>query len=137
MDIPASEQRQTVWEVLAQFWVDTWYDSKQLDQFAEQIAACGFSLKELDRIVEFEVCGAFALFTSEVFLTAGMALPDWFYPEDEARSKITSWLARPRIRYYLNPCWIAGYAIARRFIRKDWADLRQRIERRIPNTLTT
>ncbi len=136
MNIPVSEQRQIVWGVLAQFWVDTWYDSKQLDQFADQIAACGFSLEELDRIVEFEVCGAFALFTLEAFLTAGMALPDWFYPEDEARSKIASWLARPRILYYLNPCWIVGYAISRSFIRQNWSDLRQRVERRILNILT-
>jgi hypothetical protein len=47
---PPTEERQVVWEVLAQFWVDTWYAAEELDQFADRLARCGFSIRELDRI---------------------------------------------------------------------------------------
>ena len=58
------------------------------------------------------MCGAFALFTLAVYASAGMALADWFYPEDEARQKVAAWLARPRLRSLLNPFWWLGYLLA-------------------------
>jgi len=64
-----------VWGILAQFWVDTWYDAGQLERFTDQIVRCGFSMRELDWIAYREVCGAFATFTLVVFLSVGMALP--------------------------------------------------------------
>lgn len=116
-----------VWDVVSQFWVDTWYDGDQLDQFAQRIAAVDLPLAELDRIVRWDVCGAFATFTLGVFLSAGMALPDWFFSEDEARARISSWLARPRVLSFANPFWLIGYVAARRYVRKDWLNLRDRI----------
>ncbi len=132
MRAPPSEERQVVWEILAQYWVDTWYDSSQLDEFANRLAACGFSLQELDRIAHWEVCGAFATFTLGVFVTVGMALPDWYYPENEAREKVASWLSRPRLLSLLNPLWLAGYVAARWFLGRTWPDLRDRVGRRLP-----
>src|SRR5581483_1495904 len=131
MQVPLSEERQIVWEILAQFWVDTCYDSIQLDQFADRIAACGFSLRELDDIAYWEVCGAFATFTLAVFFTAGMALPDWYYPEAGAREKVASWLSRPRILSFMNPFWLAGYIMPRRFLHETWPDLRDRVAQRL------
>jgi len=128
---PATEERQVVWEVLAQFWVDTWYDDAQLDRFADRLAGCGFSLAELDRIAYREVCGAFARLTLATFLSAGMALPDWFFPEQEARRKVSSWLARPLAFSVLDPTWIAGFLAARWFLRPSWRDLRPRVARRL------
>jgi hypothetical protein len=126
---PPSEERQVVWDVLAQFWVDTSYDSSQLNQFADRLAACGFSLRELDQIAYREVCGAFATFTLSVFFTAGMSLPDWHFPETEARQRISSWLSRPRVLSLFNPLWVAGYFAARWFLRQTWPDLRSRVEK--------
>jgi hypothetical protein len=126
-----TEERQVVWEVLAQFWVDTWYDAGQLDQFADRLAASGFSIHELDRIAYREVCGAFATFTLATFFTAGMALPDWYFPEEAARRKVSSWLARPRIISFINPLWVGGYLAARWFVRQTWPDLRSRVAQRI------
>ena len=42
MGAPPTEERQVVWELLAQIWVDTWYDAAQLDEFADRLARCGF-----------------------------------------------------------------------------------------------
>jgi hypothetical protein len=129
--VAATEERQVVWETLAQYWVDTWYDDEQLDRFADQLAACGFSLRELDRIASREVCGAFATFTLAAFLSFGMALPDFFFPEEEARRKVSSWLARPLLFSLLNPFWLIGYLAARGYLRASWADLRRRVARRL------
>jgi hypothetical protein len=60
-----------------------------------------------------------------------MALPDWYYPEDEARQKVGSWLARPKIISFMNPLWILGYLAARSFITPSWLDLRARVEQRL------
>lgn len=123
--------RQIVWEVLAQFWVDTWYDAEELDAFADRLVQSNLTLSELDRIVYREVCGAFATFSLSVFFSAGMALPDWYYPEDEAREKVASWLARPKIVSFMNPFWIIGYFVARSFVQSSWFDLRARVARRL------
>jgi hypothetical protein len=131
MRAPPTEERQVVWEVVAQFWVDTWYDARQLDQFADRLAGCSLSIRELDRIARREVCGAFAVFTLAVFASAGMALPDWHFPEDQARKKVAAWLSRPRLVSYLNPFWVAGYLAARAFLRPTWQDLRARVARRL------
>jgi len=128
---PPTEQHQVVWEVFAQFWVDTWYDNEELDQFADQLAACGFSVRELERIAYREVCGAFAIFTLAVFASFGMALPDWFFPKDQARKVVARWLARPRLLSLLNPFWIAGYFVARWFLRQGWRDLPGRVAQRV------
>jgi hypothetical protein len=129
--VAATEQRQVVWEILAQYWVDTWYDDEQLDRFADQLAACGLSLRVLDRIAYREVCGAFATFTLAAFLSFGMALPDYFYPEEEARRKVSSWLARPRLISILNPFWVIAYLAALGYLRSSWRDLRKRVARRL------
>ena len=123
--------RQVVWEVLAQFWVDTWYDTKQLDGFADRLVASGLSLGDLDRIAYREVCGAFALFTLAVFLSMGMALPEWYYQEDRARVKIESWLSRPKFLSILNPIWLIGYVAACAFLRASWGGLRGRVALRL------
>ncbi len=131
MSASPTEQQQVVWEVLAQFWVDTWYDTSQLDRFADRLAASGFSVRELDRIAYCEVCGAFAIFSLAVFLSAGMALHDWHFPEDEARRRVSAWLARPRILSFINPVWIGGYVVARCFLRQTWPELRGRVAQRL------
>ena len=131
MSAPPTEERQVVWEVLAQVWVDTWYDAAQLDEFADRLARCGFSLRELDRIAHREVCGAFAIFTLTVFASAGMALPDWCFPKDQARKVVAAWLLRPRLLSLLNPFWVAGYFAARGFLRPTWLDLRARVAQRL------
>ena len=124
-------KRQVVWEILAQFWVDTWYDPEQLDAFAARLSECNMSIDELNRIVYWDVCGAFATFSLAVFLSAGMALPDWYYPEDEARRKVASWMARPKVLSVLNPVWIVGYIAARSFVTPFWHDLRARVAKRL------
>ena len=124
-------KRQVVWEILAQFWVDTWYDAEQLDAFAARLADIDVSMDELNRIVYWDVCGAFATFTLAVFLSAGMALPDWYYPEDDARRKVASWVARPKVLSVLNPIWILGYLVARSFVTPSWLDLRARVAQRV------
>jgi hypothetical protein len=131
MRVPPTQERQVVWEVLAQIWVDTWYDAGQLDEFADQLAGCGFSLHELDRIAHREVCSAFAIFTLAVFASAGMALPDWYFPKDPARKVVEAWLARPRLLSFLNPFWVVGYVAARSFLRPTWLDLRGRVAQRL------
>jgi hypothetical protein len=134
MNAPPPEERQVVWGVLAQFWVDTWYDAEQLDRFADRLATCGYSIRELDRIASHEVCGAIAIFTLAVFASAGMALHDWFFPEEQARKVVSAWLARPRWQSFLNPFWVAGYFGARSFLRPGWRDLRRRVARRLDTT---
>ena len=123
------EKRQVVWEVLAQFWVDTSYDAGELDEFADRLAQCGFSIRELDRITQREMCGAFAIFTLAVFASAGMALPD--FPREQARKNVAAWLSRPRLLTFLNPLWVLGYIAARCFLRPTWLDLRGRVARRL------
>jgi hypothetical protein len=131
MGVSPTEERQVVWEVLAQFWVDTWYDSDKLDQFADRLVRCGFSIRELDRIAYREVCGAFATFSLAVLASAGMALPDWYFPEDEARKKVAAWVKRPRLLSLLNPFWVAGYFAARSLLGENWRNLRGRVARRL------
>ena len=104
--------RQIAWGVLAQVWVDTSYDAAELAAFRAQLAATGLSSRELQHIAYREVCGAFALFTLAVYASAGMALPDWYYPEDDARQRVAAWLAQPRLRSLLNPFWWLGYLLA-------------------------
>lgn len=104
--------RQIAWGVLAQVWVDTSYDDAQLAAFRAQLAATGLSSQQLQHLAYREVCGAFALFTLAVYASAGMALPDWFYPEEDARQQVSAWLARPRLLSLLNPFWLLGYLLA-------------------------
>jgi hypothetical protein len=130
----STDPRHVVWEVLAQFWVDTWYDADEIDGFASRLEQCGFSMRELDRIAYREVCGAFATFTLAVFLSAGMALPDWFFPEDLARKKVSGWLARPILLSLVNPFWVVGYCCARWFLRRSWPALRERVSARLART---
>ena len=82
-----SPGRQKAWEIFAQAWVDTSYDEAQLEAFARELAETGLSPRELRRIAYWEVCGAFATFSAAVLVSSGMALPDWYYPEDMARKK--------------------------------------------------
>lgn len=133
MPISPTPERVAAWDVMSQFWVDTWYDEQQLDQFAQRLAALELPLGELDRIVGWDICGAFATFTLGVFLSAGMALPDWYFPEEEARARISTWLAKPRLLSFANPLWVMGYVAARRYIRKDWRDLRARVRAALGN----
>jgi hypothetical protein len=102
-----------------------------LSQFADRLARCGFSMRELDRIAHHEVCGAFAIFSLAVLASAGMALPDWYFPKDQARQKVAAWLSRPRILSLINPVWLVGYIAARRFLREAWPDLRGRVAQRL------
>src|SRR3546814_16166641 len=89
--------RQKAWEVLAQAWVDTSYDESQREAFSRDLAATSLSVQGLRRVAYWDVCGAFATFSTVVFITAGMALPDWYYPEDLARQKVGRWVSRPFI----------------------------------------
>ena len=123
-------RKEKAWGVLAQVWVDTSYDEKQLDHFASQLIETGFSSAELRRIAYRDVCGAFALFTLAVFGTAGMALPDWYYPEELAIEKVSKWTARPIAISLLNPFWLIGYAIAIWFMRATMGSVLSRIEQR-------
>ena len=110
-------KKREAWAVLAQVWVDTDYDDAQMEAFRQQLLATGLPGSEIRRIAYHEVCGAFALFTLGVLATAGMALPDWYYPEELAQEKVAQWLARPLALLVLNPFWVAGYVIARWFMR--------------------
>ena len=121
--------REVAWVVLAQYWVDTWYDEVELDAFASRLLKTGLTLGELDAIARRDVCGAFATFTVAVFLSAGMALPDWYYPEEEARKKVSAWLARPRLLSWLNPIWVVGYFMALAFLGSSWSGLRSKVAR--------
>jgi hypothetical protein len=131
MKSPPTEEQQVVWEVVAQIWVDTWYDVGELEEFADQLARCGLPLLELDRIAHREVCGAFAIFTLAVIASAGMALPDGYFPKDRARRVVATWLSRPRLLSWLNPFWVVGYIAARGFLRATWGDLRARVALRL------
>src|SRR5262245_24098202 len=131
MSAPVSqmEPRAIAWAVLAQYWVDTWYDDDQLEAFASRLRQTGLTLRELDLIARRDVCGAFATFTLGVFVSAGMALPDWYYPEDEAQKKVSTWLARPRLLSWLNPFWLIGYCMALAFLGASWSTLRTKVKR--------
>ena len=110
MEVSAS--RQKAWEVLAQTWVDTSYDADQRESFARELAETGLSARELRRIAYWEVSGAFATFSTAVLATAGMALPDWYYPEEAAREKVAAWMTRPLILSLINPFWLLGYLLS-------------------------
>lgn len=126
-DVGTTADRELVWETLAQVWVDSEYDSAELDLFAAQLAGTRFNLRELDQIAYREVCGAFACDTLLMLLTAGMAMDDWFYPEETARRKVSTWLSRPLLCSWCNPVWIVGYALARWFLGRVWFDLRRKV----------
>src|SRR5262245_65705912 len=115
MRFTPTEERQIVWEVLSQLWVDTAYDAGQLDELADRLARCGFSVRDLDRIAHREVCGAFALFSLTVLASGGMALPDWSFPKDQARQRIADWLSRPRRLSLIKPLRVAWFLVSRRF----------------------
>lgn len=128
--MPASDHaaHAEVWAVLAQYWVDTWYDDGQLNDFALRLSRTDLTLDEMDTVAKREVCGAFATFTFAVFASAGMALPDWYYPEDEAIRKVSEWRSRPRLVSWLNPFWIVGYIMALGYLWKSWPRLRAKVE---------
>lgn len=116
-----------VWEVLAQCWVDTECDAGELDALAARLWGTGLGVEQIERIVFDEVCGAFALDTLAVYLSFGMALDPWFFPEDEARRKVQEWLDLPRWTFWLNPFWWLGRWAARWHVREDWRELRARL----------
>lgn len=127
MSSDAHHLHAVVWEVLAQCWVDTEYDAAELDAFAARLHATGMDVEQIERIVFDEVCGAFALDTLGVYLSFGMALDPWFFPEDEARRKVAAWLGRPRWHAWVNPFWWLGWWAARYHVRDDWRALRSRL----------
>ena len=107
-----SPSRQKAWEVLAQTWLDTSYDAEHREAFAQALAETGLSPRDLRRIAFWDVCGAFATFSTAVFASAGMALPDWYYPDEAAREKVAKWLARPVFLSLVNPVWLVGYPLS-------------------------
>ncbi len=123
-----TREREVVWVTLAQFWVDTEYDSAELDRLAARIAACGFSTAELERIAFEEVCGAFAADTLFIPFGGWMAMPFHDYPEPEARTKVGRFVRRPRLLSWINPLWWIGYRAARRHLAPEWRELRTRID---------
>lgn len=125
-----STNRQKAWEVLAQTWVDTSYDAEQRESFARELAGTGFSARELRHIAYWEVSGAFATFSTAVFATAGMALPDWYYPEDAAREKVAAWVSRPIILSLLNPFWLLGYPLSVGIMRSTMGPVLSAVARR-------
>jgi len=112
MRMPITEQRSRAWEVFAQTWVDTSYSPKDQDAFAQKLNATELTVSELYRIALWEVCGAFSVFTTICFVTAGMALPDWDYPDDLARKKVETWVKRPWLLSLINPLWLIGYPLS-------------------------
>lgn len=123
-----TKSRQRAWEVFAQVWVDTSYDEQDLAQFAGILRQTGLSPRELRRIAYFEVCGAFATFSVAVLLSAGMALPDWLYPEAQARREVADWLARPLAMSLLNPVWLLGYPLAVGMMRATMGPVLSRVK---------
>ena len=121
-----SQTRELVWETIAQFWVDTEWDSDELSEFATKLAVLPLSLERLDHIVRREVCGGFAIFTLVIFFSGGMGLPDGEYPLDDARARVQRFVDRPFFAF-LNPFWWLGFVVARWFIAKSWPDLRGRV----------
>jgi hypothetical protein len=107
-----SAGQKQAWSVFAQTWVDTSYDAEDQDRFARDLASTGLSPREIRHIAYWQVCGAFATFSTVVLFTAGMALPDWFYPDDAAQEKVARWLEQPLVLSLLNPFWLAGYVLS-------------------------
>ena len=107
-----TQEQEQAWIVFAQTWVDTEYDAQDRSKFVETLRSTELPAPALRRICYWEVCGAFATFSTMTFLTAGMALPDWYYPEDLAREKISKWLSRPVILSLINPFWLIGYLLS-------------------------
>lgn len=107
-----SPVQKQAWSILAQTWVDTEYDDQDRAKFARDLVSTGFSTSELRRIAYWEVCGSFAHFSVVAFATAGMALPDWCYPEELAQEEIASWLSRPIVFSLFNPVWLVGYLLS-------------------------
>ncbi len=107
-----STGRERAWEILAQTWADTSYDEIEKAAFAKGLAETGLSRRELNRIAYWEVCGAFATFSTTVFATAGMALPDYCFPKDVARESVTDWISRPLVFSLINPLWLLGYLLS-------------------------
>ena len=124
-----STREETVCEVFAQFWVDTWYDDSQLAEFARILDRTELPDRSIARIVKRDVCGGLAYETLTAFLSVGMAMPDWFFPEDEARRMVTSFRRR-RVWCYLNPVWWVGYCASRLFVGSHLRHLRARVAER-------
>lgn len=113
--------------MFAQSWADTEHGVADFDHFAEQLLSTGLDEEALQAILHTEVCGAFALYSLGTLLSAGMGLPPFFFPEDEARERVQAWLDRPRWRSRLNPMWWLGLWVARSMVREDWQAIRQRL----------
>jgi hypothetical protein len=107
-----SAGQKQAWAIFAQAWVDTSYDDGDRERFARDLLTTGLSPKQIRYVAYWQVCGAFATFSSVVLVTAGMALPDWFYPDDAAQEKVDRWLQRPVILSLLNPFWLVGYVLS-------------------------
>lgn len=113
--------------MFAQSWADTELKAADFDHFAGRLHGTGLDEAALQHILEHEVCGGFALYSLGTLISAGMALPPYFFPADEARERIQSWLARPRWQSRLNPLWWLGLWTARWMVRQDWAAIRSRL----------
>ena len=113
MPSPISNERHIVWEVLAQFWADTYDDSRELQSFAAELAGSGLSLREIDY-------GAYRF---------GMFTYDFTFPRDKAREKVARWLSRPLVVSLVNPIWLIGYAAAVGYLSLSWLPLRRRVTR--------
>lgn len=121
-------EERIVWGVASQFWVDTWYDDQQLDQFAHELEQTGLATSTLQTIAHDNVCAAFAMFTLQSYFSIGMALPDWFFEDELLDPIIQAHFEQAPWRRRWNPIWHLAYRWSRGFLLEDWADLCARVE---------
>jgi len=127
VDASRSDSNPVVWEVFAQAWADTEFEAADFEYFARQLRETGLDEASLQNILDHQVCGAFALYSLALLFSAGLALPPFLFPEDEACQRVQTWLARPRWQYRLNPLWWLGRGLARGMAREHWQAIRLRL----------
>lgn len=120
--------KEQVWLAMSYSWSEIGLNSREYGVFAEKIAAKPDEIGEIRKVVFWEVCGAFAVFTIFALLTMGMVLPDWGFKDEYTLEKVSRWMRRPLLLSLLNPLWLVGYPLACLFAIGGWKMLSKSIK---------
>lgn len=115
-----------VWYFASYAWTEVGIEGEECLAPARETGLTEETLSIADRILFFDVCGAFAIQTLFV-IPFWMLMPDWGYDEDYLRRRAEHWYTRPRWQRYLNPLRLIGYPLAALVLLEYRAKLRKAV----------
>ncbi|MBZ4039310.1 hypothetical protein [Novilysobacter selenitireducens] len=117
--------REKIWEAMSYAWTEIGLSGAEFEKFAREIQVKPEGMSEFNRAVFWDTCGTFAIESTFAFLSLGVSLPDWHWPD--AVERVARWRRRSVLQSLLNPIWLIGYPLACIMALNYWLQLRRAV----------